>query len=235
MIIKIDFNNQKRKYISVCRPINSMSIGNRYFLYKVKNGDRILRIAEICRKGEYAYLREDIAQFIHKPNTHFILVEPFLMTYSEKTMHAVFIPSRMASEEIHFEDSILHVRQPIVVDSGNFKDAKTRFYPIITTVDHATTDHDKTYELTLFKIAVDNEQVNITVAWKLDLQENEGRLFGKGGPRDFCTNNECCLFSWGIDIYYIRFDDMILKSANDVHPIMGRGVIYLVEDDIFTP
>lgn len=219
-----------------------------------RRGD--VHIAEICRDGDSVSIIPSIAQFENDGSTAFILVEPFLIRYSYEQMEAVFIPSSpdMLSKEFQFEDSVLAVLQPIVADSGNLKEAKTRLYPVITKI--SLTEESRTrrpytcirhlfegctvHKLRLFNISVYNE-VNITVVWQSDLPE--GHLV----DRSFCTNNVCCTFimrdkySGYKTIYYFRFDEMKIKSisfeAVDGLEQFGypgdTDAIYLVQYDVF--
>ena len=147
-------------------------------------------------------------------------------------MHAVYIPSMTVSEEFQFDHSLIGVQRPIIIDRGNFLDAKTRFYPVIT----ASDDPECHLQFILFKISVDDEQVNITVIWKLDLPKPDGTKI-ISIAHGLCTNNECCAFFRGSSIYYVRYDisNMKLKSISNVyfHDIEPNGTIYLVHDVVF--
>ena len=224
-------------------------------------GNNNVHIAEICRDGESVSIISSIAQFDDEQGKFFTLIEPFLIKYSKDGMNALYIPSTKAtavvSEEFQFEPSLgdLHPRR---MDAGNFKDAKTRFYPVITWVDAPEQYHQNIcnsrikYILTLFKISVDNEQVNITVVSKLDLlpiyehfSEQQLQMMGSSDLDteiifdSFCANSDCCAFTWGLGIYYIRFatTDMKLKFVNTgnnaKNMFWGANDIFLVQNDVF--
>ena len=161
---------------------------------------------------------------------------------NEKRIHAVFIPSMAVSQEFQFDLGSVDVLQPMIIDAGNFKDAKTRFYPVITAKD--TESHH--LQFILFKISVDYEHVNITVRWQFDLPQPEGtpsqmraaRVRSQTEAHSLCTNNECCAFIRGSSIYYIRYEsgDMKLKCIRDVYAsewFEPNGSIYLVHDVVF--
>ena len=190
-----------------------------------------VHVAEILRDDQYVTITRGVAELaIANTQNKCTLIEPFLITYNSKEMKAYFIPTRMGSEKLQFDHPITNVLQPIVVDPGYFRDAKSRFYPIITTI--ATTGESgniDVYKLIVYKICGENEQVNITVFWQTDLPHLEGY---DTSPKDLCTNSECFTFFRGIfDLHYVRFEmaDMKIKCISHV----PRTAIYMVADEIF--
>lgn len=126
-----------------------------------------------------------------------IVLELFVITQASKQMKADYMPTGISSEVLQFKHPIRNVLQPDVLDSGNYRDTKSRFYATVGAAVDNLQNVDE-YKLILYKICADNDQVNITVVLQLDLPQLKPRdlesRFYDFSSKHLCTNSECCIF-----------------------------------------
>ena len=237
---------------------DSVDVGNRYILqisWPDDGGDSVQIIREIIR-GESVYI-SDTLYSSNEVEKEFTLAEPFLIAHGGDFISAGFLPSLPNITIQHYKvprdpQRKLGRIHPTMINSGNFKDATTRFYPFITEehIDNTgMTSARLLFTFQFLKMSFADEMVSIDLAWKSDFSESPYIVMEIDDEEDdghqtparnidlFCANREHAAFimrdsedSRTATIYLVPFENPKIKSIDVTFDI---DFLYLVDGNIF--
>ena len=219
-------------------PDGHYEIGNRYFLYR----DRLsIHLGEIHRVGNSVSLSPSIYSWAPRRLEYHALAEPFLLQFTGTKLSVQFIPTDVKqsleltldlSDNLGFYNHCTVSSLPRMVNGGNFRDSKIRFYPVM--MRHGVHGQD---ELTfrLLKFEYNEINVSIHVVWTSTIPHRKGQSHKL---QQFVANRKHAAFMVGTTFYLVPFENSHFKVMDtsvglDVEIRRSRGLLHLVEDTLF--